>query len=76
MKKKYRISIILILIILFAPIPSGVYKDGGTRTFSALTYKVVKWNRLVNTEDYKNTSVYWFPNNFKSLNELWEIEPK
>lgn len=77
MKKRKTITmiIILILLILFVPIPDGVYKDGGTRVYSALTYKVVKWNRFIDA-DYKYTqiSVYWLPDNFKSIDELWNIE--
>ena len=39
MKKKIWICIagVVLLAILFVPIPSGTYKDGGTRTYSALT---------------------------------------
>ena len=62
---------------MFIPVPSGVYKDGGTRTYSALTYKIVKWNKLIDEGNkYQNTSVYWLPDNFKSLDKLWEIEYK
>ena len=48
MKKKIWIPILVVVIlaILFVPIPSGVYKDGGTREYTALTYKIVDWNRL------------------------------
>ena len=75
MKKKIIIIsvIVSILVILFIPI-STTYKDGGTTVYSALTYKIVNWNRLVNGEYYTNTSVYFFPNNFKSYDELWELE--
>ena len=42
MKKKIWIPIVIVLIaVLFIPIPSGVYKDGGTREYTALTYKIV-----------------------------------
>lgn len=77
MKKRKTITmmIILILLILFVPIPSGVYKDGGTRVYSALTYKVVKWNRFIDADcKYTRISVYWLPDNFKSIDELWNIE--
>jgi hypothetical protein len=48
MKKKIIVILIIvgILTVLFTPIPSGVYKDGGTRVYSALTYKIVDWNKL------------------------------
>ena len=43
MKKKIWIPIViaLLLAILVVPIPTGVYKDGGTREYTALTYKIV-----------------------------------
>lgn len=52
-----------------------MYKDGGTRTYTSLTYKIVKWNKIINANEiYKKTSVFWFPSNLKSVDELWEIE--
>ena len=75
---------VLILLILFLPIPRGTYDDGGTRVYAALTYKIVVWNRLVSeagqdgrlaaVSRYHKTSVFWFPDNFKSIDELWKIE--
>ena len=88
MKKKIIIIaiIITILLILFLPIPHGTYKDGGTKEYRALTYRIVVWNRFVDqiNEDgsvgevtkYSKTSVFWLPDNFKSIDELWEIETK
>ena len=70
--------------VLFVPIPNGVYNDGGTKDYNALTYKIVVWNRLVAEADeegsqstvhtYHKISVFWFPDNFKSIDELWKIE--
>ena len=77
MKKKTRLWIaagVLLLIILFAPIPGSPCKDGGTRAYSALTYKIVKWQRDTGSDVYKATKVYWLPNNFKSIDELWAGE--
>ena len=77
MKKKVWIWIlagILLLAILFVPIPTGVVKDGGTRTYTALTYKIVDWNRITGEAVYDETKIYLFPNNFKSLDALWEQE--
>lgn len=79
MKKKTRIIVftlvICVLMVLFVPIPTGIYKDGGTRMYTALTYKIVKWQVLIDAENtYKNTSVFWFPDNFKSYSELWDME--
>ena len=74
-KSKIIVITILALLLLFIPIPTGVYKDGGTRAYTALTYKVVKWNRLIDKNTrYSDTSVYWLPDNFKSIDELWVIE--
>lgn len=44
MKKKALILIIslIALFVLFFPIPSGALKDGGTREYTALTYKLDK----------------------------------
>ena len=73
MKKKIWIPIIVIVVlaILFIPIPSGVYKDGGTRSYTALTYKLVDWNRMITADEtYDETRVYFFPNNFKSIDSL------
>lgn len=67
------VVVVVLLTVLFVPVPSGVYKDGGTRVYSALTYKVVKWNRLDGLVRVRKTNVYWFPDNFKSIDELWEM---
>ena len=77
MKKKKWIPIVIVflLAVLVIPIPSGVYKDGGTRAYTALTYKVVDWNRLTDSGGiYANTKVYFFPYNFKSIDGLWYYE--
>ncbi|MCR4795111.1 MULTISPECIES: hypothetical protein [Ruminococcus] len=79
MKKKTKIIIVslvlLIIAVLFVPVPTGAYKDGGTRTYTALTYKVVRWKVLVDAENtYEKTSVFWYPDNFKSYEELWDKE--
>lgn len=68
------VVVLVLLAILFVPVPLGTMNDGGTRVYSALTYKIVKWRRLVGIGRYENTSVYVFPNNFKSMSNLWEME--
>ena len=78
MKKKVWLILLvaaLFLVILFAPIPKGQYKDGGTREYAALTYKIVDWNRLSADSIYDQTKIYWFPNNFKSIDALWGRMP-
>ena len=77
MKKKglfVILSAALLLAVLFIPIPRSPYKDGGTREYTALTYKIIDWNRLTIDGVYEATKVYWFPNNFKSVDALWEYE--
>jgi uncharacterized membrane protein YvbJ len=78
MKKKTKIiiaSLLILVLLLFVPIPTGRYKDGGTRMYTALTYKIVKWQVLDDKGDrYENTSVFMYPDNFKSYEELWAIE--
>ena len=76
MKKKIWIPILVVVVlaILFTPIPTGVYKDGGTREYTSLTYKIVDWNRMTGDATYDETKVYFFPYNFKSIDGLWYYE--
>ncbi|MGN1083091.1 MAG: hypothetical protein ACI4SJ_06040, partial [Candidatus Avispirillum sp.] len=76
MKKKIWIPIAaaVLLAVLFIPIPSKVHEDGGTREYSALTYKIVDWNKEEDGVSYDRTRLYLLPRNFKSLDELWEEE--
>jgi len=76
MKKKIWIPLVIaiLLAILVIPIPTGVYKDGGTREYTALTYKIVDWKHLTGDTLYEKTQVYFFPHNFKSLDALWHYE--
>ena len=60
-----RISMICLIALLFPLIT--VYKDGGTITYSAVLYKVVKWHKMNDTIEggYKTgTEVLIFPNNY------------
>ncbi|HBI85185.1 MAG TPA: hypothetical protein DDX71_02695 [Ruminococcus sp.] len=83
MKKRIIIGIIVaVLLVLFLPIPNfkGRCEDGGTRDYCALTYKIVVWNKFINDVNtgeiytYNKTSVFWIPDNFKNIDELWKIE--
>ena len=76
MKKKIWIPVIAVIAaaIMLIPIPTGIYKDGGTREYTALTYKIVVWNRLTENSTYSKTKVYFFLDNFKSIDSLWELE--
>ena len=69
------VIVLVLLAVLFVPV-QGVMDDGGTKVYSALTYKVIKWHRLLGMgEDcYDATRVYLFPKNFKSASDLWEAE--
>lgn len=65
--KKLIIAAAIALIILVVPFSSKIYKDGGTRTYTALTYKIVDFNKLLESgEVYDETKVYPFPMNFMS----------
>jgi len=78
LKKRIKriIIMLLILIVLFFPIKIK-YWDGGTTEYRALTYKIIKWNRIKNYGRIKNgTEIIVFPNNFYELDYYdEEIEP-
>jgi hypothetical protein len=76
MKKKsiFILSAIILLGILFIPIPRSPLKDGGTRVYTALTYKIVHWHRICEDGIYDQTRVYFLPDRFKSIDELWAME--
>lgn len=78
MKKKTVIWIILVALmaVLFVPVPTIAYKDGGTQVYQALTYKIIKWERFWGEDVFRATNVYFFPKNFKSDDELFEEEIK
>lgn len=77
MKKRLKYWIfaaMLLFAILFVPIPKSAARDGGSREYTALTYKIVDWNRIVGKYKHTGTRIYWFPNNFKSIDALWALE--
>lgn len=74
MKKTTKILLIILIVVvlliaLFCPLTKNVALDGGSTFYSATLYTVVKWNN-----GYTATRVYWFHDNFKSYEELMEIE--
>ena len=76
-KKKWNLFLavlILASVVLFVPIPSGPYNDGGTREYTALVYKIVDWSRQTSDGRYENSVIYFFPRNFMSIDELWTME--
>lgn len=71
MKKKIIIITAIIIAALVIPIPKGGGDEGAT-TLSALTYKLVKWNRVYEGDlCYNSLKAYPFPKNLKSTDELW-----
>ena len=78
MKKKYWVILAVVLLALAViPIPTGIYKDGGTRVYQALTYKIVDWNRIYTDGGhgiYDKTCIYWIPDCWRSLDSLWDRE--
>lgn len=80
MKKKIIIISAIALVVaavLFVPVPKGSYDDGGTKVYEALTYKLVKWNRLYEGDlCYNSSRIYFGEDKNKSIDELWlEINP-
>ena len=79
MKKKiwiFVLAAVLLAVVLFTPIPKSALRDGGTREYTALTYKIVQWKRLSADGTHEATRVYWFPDNLKSIDQLWKQEEK
>ncbi len=76
MKKKILCVVLFVvfLAVFFLPIPSGTLKDGGTRVYSALTYKIVDWNRLYEDETFDETKVYFGADRWKTVDELFAQE--
>lgn len=76
MKKKTIIILCIVLALaLFTPVPTGIYKDGGTREYTSLTYKIVDWNRLGEEGKlFTGVKFYPFPYNFLSVSRLYERE--
>lgn len=68
-KNKIILLIIAIIIILLIPIKTTL-DDGGTVVYNSLTYKIINWHEenITYVEGYKTgKDVYFFPNNFKSV---------
>ena len=60
------VFIIFLLLILFFPIKE-VHDDGGSISYTSLTYKVMNWRQTFGRTDKE---IYWFPNNLKDYEEL------
>ena len=71
-RKLTTVIVAVCAVLLFLPIPATI-KDGGTKTFTALLYRVVIWHRLdLSCEGGYKTGVelQLLPDNFKSLDEF------
>jgi len=67
-KTKVVLFAVIIALVLLFPIRDS-YWDGGTVTYTSLTYKIIKWNTLAGKN---NTEIYFFPNNFKTLDKYYD----
>ncbi|MGF7141835.1 hypothetical protein HNQ56_000245 [Anaerotaenia torta] len=67
-RKKIRLIIILVIVAaLLFPI-RNIYKDGGTTTYTSLTYKIIRWNKMIHVDEMKTgTEIHLFPNNFHDI---------
>ena len=66
--------VLVAALILFFPIPKGTYDDGGSREYEALTYKIIRWNRLTTDGVYRKTRVYFGKDKHASIDELFARE--
>ena len=63
-KKKLIIVFVVIAVVLLLIPVRKVYEDGGTQTYTSLTYKVIVWKQI---DGKSGTEFYIFPNNFHQL---------
>ncbi len=63
MKKIIRWILIVLLLVVLIP-KREVYEDGGTTTYTSMSYKIISWNQI---EGKKGVEIYFFPNNFHGL---------
>ena len=58
-----RLFAVITAVLLLIPVRK-VYEDGGTQTYTSLTYKVIVWKQI---DGKSGTEFYLFPNNFHQL---------
>lgn len=80
--KKRRIiiiaAIVLLLLVLFVPYRVDTLEDGGSKVYTAVMYKYIRWKGFYIMEEdgtlteskQVHTSIHWYPDNKKSLDEL------
>lgn len=71
MKMKIIIAAVAVIILgLFVPVPK-TYADG-TKSYNAVAYKIVKWNRPFYKDlMFTEKEIYRFPHSLKSVDEIW-----
>ena len=62
-KKLIIVFAVITAVLLLIPVRK-VYEDGGTQTYTSLTYKVIVWKQI---DGKSGTEFYIFPNNFHQL---------
>ena len=62
-KKLIIVFAVIAAVLLLIPVRK-VYEDGGTQTYTSLTYKVIVWKQI---DGKSGTEFYLFPNNFHQL---------
>ena len=62
-KKLIIVFAVIAAVLLLIPVRK-VYEDGGTQTYTSLTYKVIVWKQI---DGKSGTELYLFPNNFHQL---------
>ena len=71
MRKKVIVIVFIVLaMVLLIPIPTGVLRDGGTKTYTAVLYRIVVWHRIDDSYPggFKTgTEVQFIPNNFRDF---------
>ncbi len=75
MKKKILIICAILLLILVIPMPVAKMKDGGSKEYIALTYKIIAWHREYDDDKiFEKTCIYFFPDNRLPVDELFDRE--
>ena len=74
MKKKILIVCAILLLILVVPIPTARMKDGGSKEYIALTYKIIAWQHDCGDKIFEKTCIYFFPDNRLPVGELLDRE--
>ena len=74
MKKKILIICAILLLILVVPIPTARMKDGGSKEYIALTYKIIAGQHDGGDKIFEKTCIYFFPDNRLPVGELLDRE--